>query len=265
MWIIYLYPKQGSDFMKSMIPQKGSGPRWLTIFIGAYLLFLYMVLCLTAFIFNNRQLLSKLGNFPTPTASATPTPHILVHQPVGNNEVKHEDFSTNNPDWGLSSPFGKLEVINGKLILQSNTSGYFVIGENQKLISPGQKYYVQADFFTDIDTDKSYGLAFGLNQSTGTFYLFEVWPQTSDFRLFKYAAGDWGELIPFSHGNIRSYPEANTLSVYFNMGNIQLYINGELVSTCVDDSPLQFTGVGAFSNNSGYRVIMDDLFIYNEK
>jgi hypothetical protein len=251
--------------MKRLTPQKGSGPRWLTILTGGYLIFLYIVLCVIALVFNNGQLFSSIANASDQTATAIPTPHILVHLPDKNSAVEHEDFSVSNPDWKLSSPFGKLEIINGKLILQANTNEYFVIGENQQLIPMGQKYYTQADFFTDIDTDRSYGLVFGLNQSTNTFYLFEVWPQTYGFCLFKHTAGDWDELIPFSRGNIRPYPEINTLSVYFNMGNIQLYINGELASTYLDESPLQFTGVGAFTNSAGYRVIMDDLFIYSEK
>jgi hypothetical protein len=251
--------------MKSLMPQKGAKPRWLTILTGGYLLFLYAALCIVAFIFNNGWLISASDNIPTRTATAIPTPHILIHRPAENTEVKHEDFSVNNPNWELNYPVGKLEVINGKLILQSNAFGYSVVGENQQLIPTGQKYYVQADFSTDIDTDKSYGLVFGLNHSTGTFYVFEVWPQTRVFRFFKYTAGYWNELIPFSRGNIRPYPEVNTLSVYFNMGNIQLYINGDLASTYLDDSPFQFTGVGVFTSNMGYRVIMDDLFIYSEE
>ena len=214
-------------------------------------------------IFINQQ--TAIRTSPTPTITIVPTPHILVHKPANESVVKYEDFSSNKLDWGLYYNYGKLEVIDGKLILQSNVQNGFVIGTSRQFAPSGEKYYIQADF--SIDTDKAfpYGLIFGLNRSLGTYYVFRIWPMTGGFNLLKYNAGKWHELVPYSRGVISTYPEVTTLSVYFNKGTIELYINGKLVSTYTDPDSFQSAGVGIFVTNSGYRLIVDDFFTYGEK
>jgi hypothetical protein len=234
------------------------------IFIaGGCLAVLYLALCIIVVVFGRSQIADR--NAPTPTSTTTPVPQILGRSPSTQSTVIHEDFSSNENDWGLYFDYGKLEVINGKLILQSDVPNGVGVGTSKQFSPTSENYYIQADFSTDINTSYSYGLVFGLNKSLATYYLFEIWPQSASFRLFKYNAGKWAELIPFSHVEMSPYPQANTLSVYFDKGLIELYINGKSVSNYSDKDFFQSRDVGIFVNNSGYRLIVDDFFVYDEK
>jgi hypothetical protein len=42
---------------------------------------------------------------------------------------------------------------------------------------------------------------------------------------------------------MKPYPEVNTLGVYFNKGQIELYINGILVTSYTDMQPYHFSGL----------------------
>jgi hypothetical protein len=234
-----------------------------TFIAGGCLAVLYLALCIIAVAFGGKQIADK--NAPTPTITSTPVPHILGHAPPTHSAVIHEDFSSNKNDWGLYFDYGKLEIMNGKLILQSDVPNGIGVGTSKQFSPKGENYYLQADFSTDTNTSSSYGLVFGLNKSLATYYLFEIWPQSASFRLFKYNAGKWAELIPFSHLEVSPYPHANTLSVYFDKGQIELFINGKSVSKYSDKDFFQSKDVGVFVNNSGYRLIVDDFFVYDEK
>jgi hypothetical protein len=235
----------------------------ITFIAGGCLAILYLALCIIVVVFARKQVADR--NAPTPTVTNTPVPHILGHSPSTQSAVIHEDFSSNENDWGLYFDYGKLEVINGKLILQSDVPNGIGVGTSKQISPKSENYYVQADFSTDIKISSSYGLVFGLNKSLATYYLFEIWPQAGSFRLFKYNAGKWEELIPFSHVEMSPYPQANTLSVSFDKGRIELYINGKSVSKYSDKDYFQSKDIGIFVNNSGYRLIVDDFFVYDDK
>lgn len=237
-------------------------PRPLTILAGGCLIALSLSFCIGAIFFGRWQW--TIQNAPTPTVTMTPVPQPLVHVPADPKQVVHEDFSSNENDWGLYYG-GKLEVINGKLVLQSGIQNGIGVGTSNQIAPASEHYYVQADFFTDIDTDLSYGLVFGFNPSLSTYYLFEIFSQSSAFRLFKANAGQWTELIPFTRASVRPYPHVNTLSVYFNKGAMELYINGELVSEYTDEDFLHSKDVGMYVDDIGYRLLVDDLFVYDVK
>lgn len=118
---------------------------------------------------------------------------------------------------------------------------------------------------TDVDADRPYGLVFGMNNTLDTFYLFEILPRSTQFSLYKYAPGKWNALIPFSYSEMNPYPGVNTLSAYFNKGQIELYINGNLAASYTDQQPYRYAGVGALVNNSSYRLIVDNFFAYSGK
>jgi hypothetical protein len=235
----------------------------ITLLGGGCLAILFLALCIIVAIFSRKQIADR--NKPTPTTTITPVPHILVRSPSDQRKVTHEDFSSNENDWGLYFDYGKLEVINGKLILQSDVPNGVGVGTSLLLSPVSENYYIQADFSTDIDMISSYGLVFGLNKSLATFYLFEIWPRSAGFRLLKYNAGKWTGLIPYTSADIAPYPQSNTLSVYFDKGDMELYINGELGTKYSDKYYFQSKNVGVFVNNSGYRLIVDDFFIYDDK
>ncbi|HLO16792.1 MAG TPA: hypothetical protein VK206_18305 [Anaerolineales bacterium] len=238
-------------------------PNSVTSLMGGCLAVLYLALCIIAIVFGRQQIANS--NAPTPTTTTTPVPQILVRSPADQKSVIHEDFSSNKNDWGLYFDYGKLEIINGKLILQSDVPNGIGLGTSPQISPKSGIYYIQADFSTDIDKVSPYGLVFGLNRSLATYYLFEISPQAAGFQLFKYNAGKWTELIPYSPAKITPYPGATTLSVYFAEGNMELYINGKLVSKYSDKDFFQSKDLGVFVENAGYRLFVDDFFVYDEK
>ena len=249
--------------MEDQVTNTRSKQHPITLLAGGCLAVLYLALCGIGIVFGGVQLAAQ--NAPTPTAILTPVPQILVHAPADQDKVTHEDFSSNQRNWGSYYSYGKLEVINGKLILQSNMADGIGLGTSEQISPAGESYYVQADFSTDVETVSAYGLVFGLNQSLSTYYLFALWPDAARFRLFKYNTGKWTELVPFSAAKINPYPQANTLSVSFDKGSMELYINGTLVSEYSDKDFFQSKDIGVYVDNGGFRLFVDDFFIYDEK
>lgn len=248
---------------EQILEEKKPGGRQITYLAGGCLTILYLILCVSIVILGRRQITER--NSPTPTPAITPTPHILVQPPANQTIITHDDLSSNRYNWGLYFHYGKIEIINGKLILQSNIVNGYAIGTSGQLSPISEKYYIQADLSTDLDTDRSYGLVFGLNRTLATYYMFEIQPRGKGFRLFKYNAGKWTELIPFTQVEIKPYPEATTLGVHFNSGQMELFINGLMVSEYSDKDYFQSKDFGVFVSNTGYRLIVDDIFTYDEK
>ncbi len=248
--------------MDDQAVKKISKRRPFTLLAGVYLIILYLCLCLII-IFVGRQQVASI-NLPTPTVAISPVPHILVQQSSSQTNVLHEDFSSNKLDWGLYYDFGKLEIIDGKLILQSNIGGG-TVGISDKFAPTSLKYYLQADFSTDIETTSAYGLVFGMNQSLDTYYLFDLLPRSSGVQLFKYNAGKWTPLTNYLPIKTNSFPQSNVLSVYFDNGNMQLYVNGDLASKYLDQDYFQSKDVGVYADNMGYRLIVDDFFVNDIK
>lgn len=236
--------------------------RPFTLLAGIYLIVLYLCLCLVVILIGRQQFTDV--NAPTPTVAVSPIPHILVHQPSSQANVIHEDFSSNKRNWGLYYDFGKLEFIDSKLILQSNIGGG-TIGISDEFAPASLKYYVQGDFSTDIETASAYGLIFGMNQSLDTYYLFDLFPRSSGVQLLKYNAGKWTPLTKYLPVKTNSLPLSNILSVYFDNGNMELYVNGNQVSTYLDQGYFQSRDIGVYVDNTGYRLIVDDLFVYDVK
>ncbi len=249
--------------MNDQITKETPKLRPITFLAGACLVLLCFLVFDVTIIAGYKE--NEFRKSSTSTPTTFPTPHILVQEPADKSNAIYEDFSSNKNDWGLYYPYGKLQIINGKLILQSNPDYPFTIGISNKFNPRRPKYYLQADFSTDTDSRSSFGLIFAISKSVNTFYLFEVWPRSASFHLMKFDSANWDELIPHSKAELRPYPQPNMLGVHFDNGNIQLYINGDLVSTFSDINPLQSKDVGIFTSTSGYRLIVDNFFIYYEK
>jgi hypothetical protein len=235
----------------------------ITLVAGVFLAILYLALCGVVAIVGQEQL-RKSAN-PTSTHLPIATPHVLAHMPSDPGKVIYEDFSSKPSNWGLYYFYGKLEIINGKLVLQSDMPNQLAVGTTKHLTPSGEKYYIQADFSTDTKTNFPYGLVFGLSKSLGTYYMFEILPLSTSFRLSKYSAGQWDQLVPPSPANLNPYPQANTLSVYFDHGKMELYVNGMLQSNYTDKDFFQSKDMGVFVSNIGYQLFVDDLFVFDEK
>lgn len=255
--------------------------RWLTFLAGGILLILYMsFFAVTLGIsftreFPNTNIENETIN---PTQTIVPTPQILFDEPEDTKQIKFENFTSNYRDWSLYYQSGKVEIINEKMIFQSNIED-IAIAINEKFINVSDTYYLQAELIADIVVEnQQYGLVFGLSNSSGSFYLYEINPEYQAFRLFKFSPGsdyqvsnsfrqspnNWILLIDYTDTDLNQYPKENVLGVFFKQGNIELFINGNQVATYVDEQPLQFSGVGVFVNNYGYRLIVDNFFGYSE-
>lgn len=240
----------------------------MTNLAGAYLILLYVAACaiIAVFGYGRRDRILGIKNYyPSPIPTVTPAPHILVHQPANNTGVMIEDFSTNQRGWNAYYWFSKVEVLNGKLLLQSNRTGYFAIAtcEDPGITTLSGKYYLQADFTADANLIQPYGLVFGLGSDDQKFYLFEILSRYQTYSLLKYGSSKWNTLVPSSNAQtIRKYPESNTLSIYFDNGSVELYINGTLESTFRDQTPYNDGAFGVYVDNSGFTLLVDNFFAY---
>lgn len=252
-------------------PTPGGVPkfRWATRLAGGYLIFLFLLLIAFALfiILGHRQELSSMAGFPTPvrTATSIPTPQILVRAPSDPGSIRFEDFQSDVRDWSLYYPNGKVQTVNGKLILQSYTRDEPVMAYERQFIPAGSPYYVQADFTTDRNADRPYGLVFGFDQSLDTYYAFEILPQFRQFTLIKHSVEKWNPVVPSSFGEMRPYPAVNTLSAYVDGGRIQVYINGTSVASYTDPQPYPSGDVGVYVGDSACQLIVDNFFAYSEK
>ncbi|MFN8435021.1 MAG: hypothetical protein U0V18_13430 [Anaerolineales bacterium] len=239
-----------------------------TKFAGILLILLYLAFCIAISLLISQQV-SK-NKLPAETLTPTPvrTPEILGPQPEHEWQIQYEDFSKNTREWTLLYNHGKLELIDEKMILQSYQFDRGVIGTTYSIYNDfeptTEEYFVQADFTTDRESLFGYGLVFGLDRSLGTFYLFEIQQQTQAVTLRKYVADNWVELFSTSQNQVNPYPTENTLSVHFAMGEIGLYLNGNLITTYDDENPFNSKGVGAFISSSGIRLIVDNFFTYDK-
>ncbi len=252
--------------------QTGRTPkyRWITWVAGGYLILMYLSACVIAGILGDRyrqQIPWLAGHFPTVSPSPTPSPQVLVPQAVDPGQVQSDDFSDDSNDWGTIFRGGKVEVIDGKLLLQSNLPGYDAIATERKQ-PPSlnvQSLYVQADLTTDVDGNGAYGLVFNMDEEQADYYVFEISRDLGLFSLLKNSLGKWDTLSPAGHYNFRAFPQENTLSVHSDPGRIDLYINGDLVSSYVDPHPYHSGGYGFFVGDAGFRLIADNLFTYTSR
>lgn len=206
--------------------------------------------------------------FPAPTLTPTLVPHFLVHSPSNNVQVLKEDFITNHNNWSTYYNLSKVEVLDGKLSLESFQPDSFQIGycfcKAPADIPFANRYYLQADLSTDNPNKAVYGLVFSLSDE-GTFYTFNINPKWRTYSLAKKLSEGWVHLYSGANKTIKPYPEVNTLSVYYDYGSIELYVNGEQLTIYKDQQPLNEGQIGIYNDGIDFRLIVDNLFAYNEK
>jgi hypothetical protein len=254
------------------IPTKPSMP-WKTLVIfGCFSISILTILaCLSVVTIVYREKIPYVQNY-FPTQTTTP-PHIVIHPPDKDVKITSEDFSNNLNDWSTSYSLSKAEVKDGKLFLESfNNESFaisycdncsFVVKSNHSLQSP---YYLQADFNTDHEANASYGLVFNIKRETPSYYyIFEINPTLKTYSLDKYQNNKWVYLSNGQSNLIRSYPETNTLSVDFEAGVINLYINGQAVTSATDKNPTDSGKIGVYVGDTGFKLIVDNLFAYHHK
>jgi hypothetical protein len=98
-----------------------------------------------------------------------------------------------------------------------------------------------------------------------SYYLFEIYPSSNGLYLYKHTTTGWKTLTYATNVPLQKYPLKNTLGVYYNNGSIELDLNGASTLTFHDDSPYTSVGFGFYVNDSGYQLLVDNLFLFGIK
>jgi len=202
----------------------------------------------------------------THTPTATPTaPHVLLSPPA--DEVVFEDkFDSNKYDWENFYGDSMVQIKNGKLTMRANEKGYVGVAICQKCPPFDQIFYFQAELLTAVDTFESHGLMFCAQGFEGIYYVFEIDSQNKTYFLSKQTSQGWNNLIDYKRSEfINRFPRSNTLGIYFDQGNINLYINNVLVDTYTTPKPLTCKQAGFIINQGEIDLIVDNVFAYKLK
>lgn len=261
---------------ENMSENNGSPNQQRVLIIGCSLvIFMLILTCMATFAIIYRSQIPIVKNyFPTamptltPIPTQTPIPHILVHAPAADLTVLKDDFTTNGNEWSTYYSLGKAEVKNGKLSFEGFNSNFIGIAycfcglPTEAFFE--DTYYLQADLSTENLTNNSYGLVFGLIKRS-EYYEFSINPIRKKYYLRKNVEDGWIDLTTGSGPGIKAYPAANTLSIYFDHGKIELFINGEKTTTYTDKTPINKGKIGFIADNDQFKLLIDNLFAYDEK
>jgi len=154
------------------------------------------------------------------------------------------DFDGPECDWPESDTADRrFGCVNGEfqILLKQPYKNGFVVAS----ILPASDFTLAADVRFATNNAGAAGLIFG-NMTTYEFYKFLIWPSPGVFGLYKH---DGQALISWrSDAAINTYPATNHLKVEREGSTIRLYANDHLLAT-VDDSSIQTTGIGVYSNS----------------
>lgn len=198
---------------------------------------------------------------PTRTATLTPQPHILVHEPPDGAEVLEEYFEANSRQW-VSYYYRPSKVQDGMLKLWSSLPGYVNTVWCKGCDIYTHKYYFQADVKMEKFSRISYGLAFSINDNNN-YYIFLINHNNFTYHLIKSVNDEWVVLLDETpYDALRGHPNSNTLSVFFDEGNIQLYINGNMVDGYIDSDPFLSGRLGFIVEDARDAMLVDNVFAY---
>jgi hypothetical protein len=199
---------------------------------------------------------------PTAPPSSTPEPHILVYAPTGDEVVFQDTFDNNINQW-RSYYAGRVASVNdGHLRVVSYERGYVNVGSCDSCGNYSDSFYYQADLVLNKFQPVSYGLAFCINENNN-YYVYTINHNSFKYALFKLLDDEWFTLIDETFSEeIKSHPNTNTLSVAFEQGYIELFINGILVDTYKDSEPLMDGEIGFIVDDAGAELFGDNVFAY---
>ncbi len=201
---------------------------------------------------------------PTLTATMTPTPHLLLAPPQ-DVIVRTETFDESARTWNAYYSNTTVRVKDGKLLLKSNETGYIGIA-----ICSGCTYeqilYLQAELLLEKNLPIEHGLAFCASSLDDNFYTFLINQSYSSYSLLKHKRDSWDTLISNQSTDvINKYPASNTVSVYFDQGKMNMYINDQLVDSFIDTEPLKCSWAGIVIDNGTLNLMVDNIFTYTMK
>jgi hypothetical protein len=199
---------------------------------------------------------------PTPTITLTATPDIVLTSISEMEPAFKDDFSSNQYKWMPHFNNNKVLVENGLLSLRSNETGYIGIATCSSCPQTGNSFYFQGDVSLQENKNESFGLAFCI-QGDYSYYTFSINPKVRRYDFFKHSANGWETLVRNESAHaIKGSPDSNTLGVFFDRGEITLYINNMSVYSYTGETPYQCGQFGFFVHGGGFDMLADDVEIY---
>ena len=199
----------------------------------------------------------------TPTPTLTLTPHALLAPPEGVT-VLGDKFDNTKLGWVKFYNGTSSKIKDGELNMESNNIGYVGMVTCINCPVTDNIYYFQAEVYPEVETDVLHGIAFCINGHDNDYFVFHIDSKNRKFSLYKnIAKGDWTLIYnDLPSDAIKKYPEHNTLGVYFDSGNMDLYINGTKIQSLKYPDILKCKQVGIYVNDGGINIHVDNVFMY---
>lgn len=205
----------------------------------------------------------SISNFPQSTTSgnqsseATPLPSITTDDlPL----VYQDDFS--DPEkWNISSSADVSKFFNnGEYCLSINKPGT-IYGSGSNALGVQSNFVVCLDArIQSASNDTAYGIEFKWNENSG-FYYFNI--KNNLYSVQKCNYGKWEYLQNYTKSNyIKTDGSANQLKIACLGKTIEVYINGQRLTTVRDDS-LTFGEIRLAAEGTNSEILFDNLKLYH--
>jgi hypothetical protein len=192
----------------------------------------------------------------------TPEPGFLVYAPEGDELILEETFDNNSNLWKSYYPGRVAAVVDGHIRVVSYESRYVNTAVCSGCGDYRDNFYFQADLALNKFKNISYGLVF-CTTDNNNYYIFLINHNSFKYSLFKLKDDEWITLIDTTLSDqINGYPHNNTLSVYYEQGYMELFVNGYKVDTYNDPDPLPGGWIGLIVGDAGAELFGDNVFSY---
>ncbi len=183
---------------------------------------------------------------PSPTRpNTTPSP-----TPFPRNEVKTVDLQ----DWVRdNSDFGNTEFTDGEFFMSSKKKGYYyVVAAPEEYKTERASTSVVLRNVDNADSSLGYGLVFHSDpKPLQKGYAFIIDTKKQRYRVARHQPGKESDVVNWTTSNaIRSGTAENTLEVRDTPDRIELYINGEMVTTIKNSYGFRGGVVGLYAGDS---------------
>lgn len=198
---------------------------------------------------------------PTPTATFTPTPDVLLTSVSQMEPAFKEDFSSNQYKWIPRFDSNTVLIEDGVLHLRSEKTGYIGLSTCTSCPLTSDTFYFQGDVSLQETKSETFGLVFCLKNDS--YYTFSIRQTQRNFDLYKHSTQGWENIASRERSlMIKKFPEPNTLGVFFDHGEINLYINNVMVYSYKDNEPYKCSRMGFYVNDGEINMLADNVVVF---
>ncbi len=249
----------GNQGNYSMQPKKSSKTWiWVVLILGFLALVCGGGIIGIGFVLSNLDTNTNSDGGPTPSPTrrpGTPTP-----TPFPRNQVQTLDLK----DWVReNSDFGNTAFRDGEFFMSSKKKGYYYVvaapeGYKTELASST----VRLRNVDDADSSLGYGIVFHSNPTPlQKGYAFLIDTKKQKYRVVRHEPGKETDVVNWTSSTaIKPGSEENTLEVRDTKTRIELYINGEMVTTLKNTYGYKGGVVGLYSGDA-VNIAFKDLEI----